>query len=101
MTMTMPPWDASWFALTRRPCPAVATVLRPCLACGRPTRGARCPEHDHDNARRAAKAKAHGLTTRAWQLLRRARLELDGYRCRLALPGCTGRATSVHLRPEL
>ena len=70
---------------------ALADTLRPCLACGRPSARSRCAkhEHDHDQARRNDKAKAHGLKRRAWQRLRRERLELDGYRCQLRLDGCT------------
>jgi ribosomal protein L28 len=55
-----------------------------------------------DNARRNAKSKAHGLTKARWkQGLRKRALERDRYRCRLRLSGCTGKASTVHLRPEL
>lgn len=37
-----------------------------------------------------------GGSTRAWRRTRRAVLERDRYRCRLQLPGCTGRANHVH-----
>jgi hypothetical protein len=55
-----------------------------------------------ENGRRAQKAKKAGLHTEHWQLLRRARLAMDGYRCVLQVDdGCTGAATTVHLAPEL
>jgi hypothetical protein len=55
-----------------------------------------------DNQRRNAKSRDHGLTRAAWKKrLRLAALERDGYLCRLRLQGCTGKATTVHLRPEL
>ena len=64
--------------------------LRPCLDCGRPTRnGSRCTEH----------ATSYGYTSSHWQQVRASRLAFDGHRCQLRHPGCTGRATSVHLDP--
>jgi hypothetical protein len=65
-------------------------VLRPCLECGRPCHGSRCAEHAID----------YGYETPHWQAVRRARLALDGYRCTFRHPGCTVRATTVHLAPE-
>jgi hypothetical protein len=66
-------------------------MRRPCLICRRPTNGTRCPEH----------TRARGYTTAHWQTVRRARLDLDGHRCRLEHDGCTRRATTVHLDPHL
>jgi 5-methylcytosine-specific restriction endonuclease McrA len=37
-----------------------------------------------------------GGSTRAWRRVRALVLLRDGYRCRLALPGCTVRATDAH-----
>lgn len=54
-----------------------------------------------DNLRRVDKRKRHGLTTSWWERLRAAALKRDRHRCRLNRPGCTGKATTVHLRPEL
>jgi hypothetical protein len=51
--------------------------------------------------RRNQRVTAYGCNTRHWQTTRLARLEHDGYRCQLQLGRCTGRATHVHLRPEL
>ena len=65
------------------------TPLRPCLECGRPCHGARCPTH----ARRRRYSSAH------WQHVRKQRLTLDHHTCTLAYPGCTRHATTVHLDP--
>jgi 5-methylcytosine-specific restriction endonuclease McrA len=54
-----------------------------------------------DNQRRAEKSKRHGLTTSRWQRLRTAALRRDRFLCQLRLSGCTQKATTVHLRPEL
>lgn len=54
-----------------------------------------------DNARRAKKSAAHGLTTTHWQQLRRARLKQAKGVCELRLRGCTRRASTVHLDPRL
>jgi 5-methylcytosine-specific restriction endonuclease McrA len=64
--------------------------LRACTTCGRPTIGRRCAEHALDR----------GYNTQHWQQTRRARLTIDGYRCQLRHPGCSGYATTVHLDPE-
>jgi 5-methylcytosine-specific restriction endonuclease McrA len=62
----------------------------------------RCITHrTADNTRRLAKRRAHGRNTAAWQRLRLRRLKLDGYRCQMQWPGCTGKATTVHLHPRL
>jgi hypothetical protein len=65
--------------------------LRPCLDCGRPTVGARCPAHTID----------YCYSSPHWQHVRTARLALDGHLCQFNYPGCTGHATTVHLAPEL
>jgi hypothetical protein len=66
-------------------------TLRPCLTCGRPTRGTRCAEHTVDR----------GYATVHWQVIRGARLALDRLACQLRHDGCTRRATQVHLDPSL
>lgn len=53
-----------------------------------------------DNKRRAAKQAAHGRDRKHWTRLRTARLELDQRACQLCQKGCTGKATTVHLRPD-
>ena len=65
-------------------------TLRPCLDCGRPSRGPRCPDHAID----------YGYDSGHWQLVRAARLALDLNRCQLQLDGCTNTATTVHLDPD-
>jgi hypothetical protein len=70
--------------------------------CGRiiPIGERRCPEHRQTEvARRDAKAKAYGYHSPHWQRTRRERLDLARYVCELRLPGCTERATHVHLDP--
>jgi hypothetical protein len=64
--------------------------MRPCLKCGRPTTGTRCPEH----------AIRYGYATSHWQTVRKQRLASDGWLCRLRHDGCTVRATTVHLDPH-
>jgi hypothetical protein len=64
--------------------------MRPCLKCGRPATGTRCPEH----------AIQYGYSTPHWQVVRKQRLALDGHLCRLRHDGCTVRATTVHLDPN-
>jgi hypothetical protein len=61
--------------------------LRACLTCGRPCPGPRCAEHALDR----------GYNTQHWHQTRDARLIIDGRRCQLRHPGCTGYATTVHL----
>jgi hypothetical protein len=62
----------------------------------------RCREDERERDRRhAAKLTAYGYSSSHWQELRRLRLEADAHLCRLRLPGCTLRATHVHLHPEL
>jgi hypothetical protein len=65
--------------------------LRPCLDCGRPTIGPRCPAHTTD----------YGYASLHWQRVRAARLQVDGHLCQFNYPGCIGHATTVHLAPEL
>src|SRR5436190_1191983 len=78
------------------------TPRRPCLDCGTPTTGTRCPRHDHARQRRAARVTAYGYGRAHWRRLRKQRLELDGHRCQLrATALCTGAATHVHLDPAL
>ena len=48
-------------------------MLRPCLSCGRPTNGTRCPEHPID----------YGYSSPHWQAVRRARLSHDNHVCQL------------------
>jgi 5-methylcytosine-specific restriction endonuclease McrA len=61
-----------------------------------------CTVLQADSRRRQARRRAHGRTTSRWQSLRKLALERDGYVCQLQVDaGCTGVATSVHLRPEL
>jgi hypothetical protein len=64
---------------------------------------ARCRKEERERSRQRGnpKARAYGYNRKNWQQVRRARLELDGYLCRLRLPGCTLQATHVHLDPEL
>jgi hypothetical protein len=64
---------------------------------------ARCRDDERERYRRrgSSKARAYGYRRKRWQELRRARLALDSYLCRLRLPGCTLVATHVHLQPEL
>ncbi len=45
-------------------------ALKPCIACGRPTRGSRCPSHTVRNG-----------STRAWRQTRAQILYRDAYRC--------------------
>lgn len=68
-------------------------TLRPCLECGTPSRGARCPEHDRSRGYRPLDPH--------WRSVRAARLHIDADRCQLRHTGCTGTATSVHLDPAL
>lgn len=65
------------------------TRRAPCIVCGTPTSGSRCPDHPH------------GRDTTHWQALRERVLARDGYRCQIGLDGCLGTATSVHLNPKL
>lgn len=46
-------------------------ALKPCIACGAPSRGSRCPEHTRNGS------------TRSWRTLRAAILARDRYVCQL------------------
>ena len=59
------------------------------------------PCYRQDNSRRAQKAKANGTKSAHWIRVRAARLALDRGACTFQLAGCTTRATTVHLAPEL
>lgn len=50
--------------------------------------------------RRSRKRQTMGLSTGHWRRVRAARLRLDGHRCQLKHPNCTGKATTVHLDPS-
>jgi 5-methylcytosine-specific restriction endonuclease McrA len=68
--------------------------------------GGYCPAHaaafaKRTNGRRAKKWAAHKGNTFAWRVLRKQALERDRYRCRLRCSGCTGKATTVHINPNL
>ncbi len=59
-------------------------ALKPCIACGRPSQGSRCPAHAR-----------HG-STRSWRTIRAQILALHAYRCKM----CGERATEVdHIVP--
>jgi 5-methylcytosine-specific restriction protein A len=59
-------------------------ALKPCITCGRPSRGSHCPEHTRRNG-----------STRAWRSVRSIILARDRYACQL----CGGTATEVdHIR---
>ena len=66
-------------------------IPRPCLTCGRASRGTRCPEHTREFQRQ--RDIARGTPTQrgydaAWRALRPAILARDGYVCQLCgLPG--------------
>ena len=45
--------------------------------------------------------RTYGYDRRHWKNIRAARLTLDGHRCQLQSPGCTGTATTVDLNHEL
>ena len=47
-------------------------ALKPCITCGRPSEGSRCPAHTLRNG-----------STRSWRRLRAQILRLDAYRCRM------------------
>jgi len=53
---------------------------KPCLVCGVPSTGSRCPAHTLRNG-----------STRSWRRLRAQILALDGYSCRI----CGGPASEV------
>ncbi len=60
-------------------------TLRPCITCGTPSRGSRCPAH-----------KIRNGSTRSWRSIRAGILARDGHRCQL----CGGPASEVdHILP--
>ncbi len=63
----------------------------PVATCGAITNGGRCSKHKID----------YGYTSQHWRTTRLARLLHDGFQCQLGHKGCTVRATTVHLAPEL
>lgn len=71
-----------------------------CVRCGRLALlgGRYCATHEAGV--RAVRA-FRGYDSPGWRRLRAAALQRDGGWCQLRLEGCTGRATTVHLRPEL
>ena len=84
----------------------MSMLLRVCAAAGCrrtvPKRSTFCAEHAAaDERRRATKRKRFGYGRSHWQQLRLQRLALAGGVCELRLPGCTRRATHVHLDPAL
>jgi 5-methylcytosine-specific restriction endonuclease McrA len=65
-------------------------MKRPCLVCGTPSDGPRCPEHTQHN---------YNPRSAHWRTIRAERLAIDNGECQLQHPGCTRVATSVHLDP--
>lgn len=77
-----------------------------CVArgCGKTVgrKGGRCPRHARqESKRKSSKIRQHGYSSANWQLVRSRRLLMDNSMCQIKLPGCTGRATMVHLDPAL
>jgi len=69
---------------------------RPCLRCGTPTRGSRCPSCER--AHRGTTAERFGS---GWARISRLVIERDGGDCQLNLPGCTLEATTAdHIVPR-
>jgi 5-methylcytosine-specific restriction endonuclease McrA len=68
---------------------------RPCLGCGTPTSGDRCP---------ACRPALRGTTAQrfgpGWARISRLVIERDGHECQLRLPGCTLVATADHVLPR-
>jgi hypothetical protein len=78
-------------------------TLRTCARCGRITgAGERyCATHQTaENQRQTAKTREYGYRRKHWRTIRKQRLEAAGYVCELQLPGCTTRASHVHLAAE-
>jgi 5-methylcytosine-specific restriction protein A len=76
-------------------------VNRPCLDCGRPAEGTRCPEHQRAHQReRNAQQSTYGYSSPRWRELRAEALRRDGYRCQR--PGCCRTEDlTVHISPDL
>jgi 5-methylcytosine-specific restriction endonuclease McrA len=71
-------------------------------ACGRSCEGAYCPLHDRQRLlKRQDRDRRYGYGRSHWRRLKKERLALDNYTCRIRLAGCTLRATTVHLHPDL
>jgi hypothetical protein len=54
-------------------------TLKPCIECGRPSRSARCPEHELVNPNRVARSRIYADPRH--KRTRRTVLARDGYRC--------------------
>ncbi len=77
-------------------------MTRACVVCGRKSKGSRCPTHAREQSlARQLRDRLYGYSRAHWKHVRKERLEYDGYICQLRLPGCTLRATTVHLHPSL
>lgn len=78
-------------------------MMRPCLDCGRPSHGARCPDHERvQNQRRHEKAKANGLYSLHWRNLRDAVFMRSAGLCELRIDDdCRSIMETVHLDPAL
>ena len=76
-------------------------IRRPCLDCGRPSRGSRCPEHaaEHERERQARQPYRAAYRSDVYRENRRIRLARAGYRCERVLPDgsrCTHAAVETH-----
>ena len=62
-----------------------------------------CEKHGSETrqSRKSRKVKAQGTKSGYWIKLREQALARDGFRCQLALRGCTEFATTVHLDESL
>jgi len=81
-------------------------TLRPCLDCGVPTRGSRCPDCRRRYQRQydATRPAADGVySTAAWQRLRRRVLEEEAYTCHYChrLASVADHVIPLRLRPDL
>ncbi|HXF73707.1 MAG TPA: hypothetical protein VNO79_13995, partial [Actinomycetota bacterium] len=81
-------------------------ILRPCIVCGRPSRGSRCPSHarEFEAARQARQPYRAAYLSERYRTARRIRLELAGWRCERILPSgerCPRRAEETHHRIPL
>ena len=86
----------------------MSPIIRICVQCATPVPPGqnRCPIHQAERntiirVRKDAQHKIKGYGTTHWKRIRRQRLELDGYRCTIRLPGCEGFANTVDLHPAL
>jgi hypothetical protein len=79
-------------------------ILGTCAKCGRPIPAGQryCAEHKRElTQRHTAKTREYGYRRKNWRQVREQRLNLAGHICELKLPGCTTRATHVHLDPGM